>query len=537
MSSRSSFLRKIIYLVAIAVLLMPLFWLSQPATNAVRSAQGSPGGKLAQLRQHYHLSQAQLGQIDPTSVTIKLATLGMRGVAANILWAKATDFKMKKDWTNFGATLNQITKVQPNFINVWSNQAWNVSYNISVEFDDYRQRYRWVIKGLDFLKEGIKYNQRQPRLLWDMGWMTSQKIGKADESKQFRKLFAQDEDFRNTLPADMRDTCLDYKGRLDNWLVGKEWFERAIAMVDKGVSMMGKGPLIYRSSGPMCQMSYAEYLEKDGTFGEVAKEAWLTAANEWDRYGSEEIPTSFKNEKTLEPVVIRLGEEEMEEKTAKTLVEQLDAIQPGLREKIVAGKRANDLTASQRKALDTPPEKRTGKQFELAAQAEEAIKVTHDEVAHKTISSKHVEAKKLAKEATEHEQTAAYIRLYRNVVNFVYWRLRAQIEQTAELRAARQLVHQGDRAYSEGDLVAARNAYRQGLAGWRHVFDKVPSLVADQTTGEDLMEVIKRYRRILSQLDEPFPEKFILQDVIDARENRLAAPAKDETKAEGEGKR
>ena len=48
-SQKNSFLRKVVYLVAIAVLLMPLFWLSQPATNATKTAQGSPGGKLAQL--------------------------------------------------------------------------------------------------------------------------------------------------------------------------------------------------------------------------------------------------------------------------------------------------------------------------------------------------------------------------------------------------------------------------------------------------------------------------------------------------------
>ena len=328
---------------AIAVLLMPLFWLSQPATNAVKGVQGSPGGMLARLRDQYRLSQSQLGQIDPTSVTIKLATLGMRGVAANILWEKATDFKMKKDWTNLGATLNQITKVQPNFINVWSNQAWNLSYNVSVEFDDYRQRYRWVIKGIDFLKEGIRYNERQPRLLWDLGWIISEKIGKADESKQFRKLFKEDDDFHDRDPL--------YPGRplalRDNWLVGKEWFDRMIQMVDAGMSMLGKSPLIYRSSGPMCQMSYAEYLEKDGTFGEVAKGAWVGAGQEWQRYASEEIPTSFKDEKTQEPIVIRLGEEEMKQETARKLVAQLEAIQPGLREKIVAEKRAA-LTAPQR---------------------------------------------------------------------------------------------------------------------------------------------------------------------------------------------
>ncbi len=161
MTSRSSFVRKIVYLVAIAVLLMPLFWLSQPATTAAKGVQGSPGGVLAQLRDdpEHPLSQAQLGQIDPTSVTIKLATLGMRGIAANILWEKANDFKLKKDWANFGATLNQITKVQPNFVSIWLNQAWNVSYNISVQFDNYRERYRYVIKGCDFLKRGDQVQQ------------------------------------------------------------------------------------------------------------------------------------------------------------------------------------------------------------------------------------------------------------------------------------------------------------------------------------------------------------------------------------------
>lgn len=519
MTSRNSFVRKIIYLVAIAVLLMPLYRLSAPATSAVKGTPASPGGTLSQLRDKNHLSQAELGQVDPTSVTIKLATLGMRGVAANILWEKANDYKMKKDWTNLGATLNQITKVQPNFINVWSNQAWNLSYNVSVEFDDYRERYRWVIKGIDFLKEGIRYNERQPRLVWDMGWMISQKIGKADESKQFRKLFREDDDFHGDRALALRD----------NWLVGKEWYERAVDMVDKGIIMLGKSPLIYRSSGPMGQMSYAEALEKEGTFGEVAKDAWASAAKDWQRYGDEEIPTSFKDEKTDQPIVIRLNEQELHEDAAKKLVDELEALQPGLREKLVAEKR-EALTDSQREALDTPPEKRSGKQFELASQAEEATKVTHSEVARRITAEKRDEAKKIAKEAAEHEELASYIRRYREIVNFAYWRLRAKIEQSDDMLNARKLVYQGDRAYAEGSLEAARDAYQQGLLVWRKVLDEFPSLVADQTTGEDLIEVIKRYRRILSQIDEPFPEHFILQDILDAHQKQEAAPVKEEPK-------
>lgn len=512
MSSRSTFNRKINYLAAIALLLIPLFWLSQPATIATKETPGSPGGKLSRLRDDYQLSQSQIGEIDPTSVTVKLATLGLRGVAANILWEKANDYRMKKDWTNFGATLNQITKVQPNFINVWSNQAWNLSYNISVEFDDYRERYRWVMKGIDFLEEGTKYNERQPRLLWDMGWMISQKIGKADEKKQFRKLFKEDDDYHDRFD---RPTALR-----DNWLVGKEWYEKAVEMVDNlGVSMMGKSPLIYRSSAPMCQMSYAEGLETDGTFGEVAKAAWNEAAKYWQRYASEGISTSYRREDRLdEPVMIRLGDKELEEKTARDLLAQLDALQPGLREKIVAEKRAA-LTDSRREALDTPLEKRTGKQLQLASEAADAIAVTHNEVARRITGPKRKKALELAKKIAKHEQLATYVRRYRSIVNFDYWKKRAEIEQSQEMLNARKLIFQGDRAFSEGSLIAARDAYRDGMAEWRKVLDAHPELVSDQTLGEYLLEVIKRYRRILNQLDDPFPEKFILQDVLDAQRN------------------
>ncbi len=62
--------------------------------------------------------------------------------------------------------------------------------------------------------------------------MISEKIGKADESKQFRKLFKEDDDFHGIAPA----------GPRDNWLVGKEWFEQAVDMVDEGPDHDGQEP-------------------------------------------------------------------------------------------------------------------------------------------------------------------------------------------------------------------------------------------------------------------------------------------------------
>ena len=40
-----------------------------------------------------------------------------------------------------------------------------------------------------FLQEGEHYNTDNPQLLWDLGWFIGQKIGRADEYVQYRRLF------------------------------------------------------------------------------------------------------------------------------------------------------------------------------------------------------------------------------------------------------------------------------------------------------------------------------------------------------------
>jgi len=498
MNPRRSFFRKIGYLVAIAVLLVPLFWLGQPATEDVQGAKGSPGGKLAQAREACGLNQARLGEIDPASETLKLATLGMRGVAANILWEKANNYKKKKDWTNLSATLNQITKLQPNFISVWRFQAWNLSYNVSAEFDDYRERYRWVIKGIEFLKKGIKYNELSSKLLWDTGWFVSQKIGRSDEKKQFRRLFKADDDFHGSRPVDRRD----------NWLVGREWYLKAEELVDtKGVPIQGTSPLIFRSDASMCLMNYADALETDGTFGDKAKRAWIEAAESWRRYGTVEIPTSKGQ-------MIRLGDYEVFQEELKKLEAQLDALEPGLAEKIRKEKESV-LTDEEREAYDTPMAARTPEQHEMAARVAEALKVSYREIANRISGPNRKEAQEIAKRARKLEEESLMIRRYRSIVNYDYWALRAQVEQDDLTLAARKRIYEGDQAFAEGDLVTAKIAYDEGLAGWRQVLDKYPALIPDGITGDDLMVVIKRYHKILEQLDEPFPQPFVLQDILD----------------------
>jgi hypothetical protein len=262
MTERASFYRKIAYLVAIVVIAILMFWLSTPSTAT------KEGGPLAQLREEYQLGQSNFGDVDPASETMRFLTLGLRGVAVTLLWHQADEFKKKEDWTNLTATLNQLAKLQPNFVTFWKYQAWNVSYNVSVEFDDYRDRYYYVREGIKFLMDGEKYNRDNPQILSELGWFIGHKIGRADEKEQYRKLFKEDDDFH---PADRTPD------ERDNWLVAKNWYLRSIAAVDvKGKSLGKKSQRDLYSDPAKAQINYAEAIEDDGQF-DKAQRAWTLA--------------------------------------------------------------------------------------------------------------------------------------------------------------------------------------------------------------------------------------------------------------------
>jgi hypothetical protein len=502
MSERRSFYRKVAYGLAIAVLLFPLALLSSPAS------MNDQGGKLARLRNdpEHPLSQASLGQIDPASETMKLATLGLRGVAVNLLWEKANYYKKTEDWTNLTATLEQLAKLQPNFITFWKFQAWNLTYNVSVEFDDYRDRYSFVRRGIQFLKEGEKYNRDNPHLLWDLGWFIGQKIGRADEHVQYRRLFVKDDDFHPAdLPPDERD----------NWLVGKEYYLKGVDAVDnKGKSMGRKSPRIFYSSPAMSQMNYSEAIEEDGFF-DKARRGWIQAQQEWEDFGRLPIEHSTG-------VVLHLGDEEKLAAEVKKLQVELDAMAPGLREK-VAAERRSALAPAEQAALDTPPEKRTPAQMEMAYQVQEKIAVTDRQLAERIAKDDPAKAKQVLQLAGEIDRESLRLRYtinYKSDSNYDYWYTRAKLEQTPNALAAREAMFKASRTFRQGDPFGARKLYEDGFAKWRAVFDEFPMAIeSESSTGDDLIQYILQYRNVLDQMDEELSEAFPLWDVIERFDN------------------
>jgi len=481
-------------LVGIAVLLVPLSALSQPSDSA------SKGGKLARLREQYGLSQANLGEVDPTSEAMRLASLGLKNIAVTLLWDRANHYKKVEDWTNLSAVLEQMTKLQPNFYSVWDFQAHNLSYNISVEFDDYHDRYAWVMKGIEFLRQGISFNLREPRLLGRLGWFIGHKVGRADEKKQYRRLFKADEDFHE------RDRPGRTLPERDNWLVAREKCRAGQQVADAGAPLKTTA-LIYHSEPMMTAINYAKALEQDGTFGAAARDGWNLAIDEMRRFSVREIPTSWD-------VPIRLGMREAELARADRIATEMEQLLPGQFKALEETKQAA-LTPEQQAALAVPAIERTDAQAVDARTATELVTVDWPAVVGAAPADVRTRAKDLLRQWREAKETAEIIDRYRDIVNFNVWRATCEAEVTEPAIKAREAIWRAEREFENARLQPAKLAYEEAFQNWRQVLDASEVLRKDSIVMDDMVEVVDRYRKVLDQLDEEFPKPFILQDVID----------------------
>lgn len=511
MNENSSFHRKIIYIVLLAILLFPISQLGSPSTLE------DDGGKLAQLRQEYELGQSDLGEIDPASETIRMATLGLRGIAVSMLWSKANEFKKKEDWTNFRATLEQLAKLQPYFISFWKYQAWNLTYNVSVELDDIRDRFAYVLRGINFLKEGTKYNRDNPHLLAELGWFIGNKIGRADEHVEYRRLFKADDDFQNSF----HDGNPPPQEQRDNWLVSRGIYEQSISVVDDKKKSIGqKNPTTFFAAPAMSQINYAEAIEEDGVFQERARAAWRSAANLWRDYGNREMRSSRGS-------MIRLGDLTRWELEVRKLQSEFDALSLGVRAELVAEKRAK-LPAATLAAMGVPENLRSEQQRNLASEGEAQLQITIEEIADRVAVNnpdKAGEASRLANRIAEINDRIFLINNNRQVSNYEYWKTRTEFEQTADALRARELAYLGNQAFKEdADLLQARKLFEESFDLWAKVFEAFPTLDLDSTTGSDLMEYVEDYTKILQQLDlslgdEEVDKRFPLWDVVIANDN------------------
>ena len=103
---------------------------------------------------------------------------GFRGLIANFLWIRATDMQENEKYFEMVQLSDWITKLQPQIATVWQHLAWNMSYNISVKFNDPHDRWLWVQRGIKLLRDdGIRYNPHRTLLYHELAWHFQHKMG------------------------------------------------------------------------------------------------------------------------------------------------------------------------------------------------------------------------------------------------------------------------------------------------------------------------------------------------------------------------
>ncbi len=502
------FQNKIIYLGFIIVLLIPIYWLGNTA-NGFLERKRTPDANIEDLGND--LGKNLDGEINMAAETIRLGTFGLDGVAQMLLWQKADEYKKKKDWTKLAATLNQLIMLNPHLESVWRFQGWNLAYNVSVEHDNYEERYFWVKKGIKFLERGTEYNPRSIRVTWDVGWTTSQKISKSDERVFFRRLYRDDKDPNITDPPIRMS-------RRDSWLVGKWWYKQAESLhVEKGVDLETISPTLFFSYAPLAQAYYADNLEQDGNFiyagsasgnaggaSDGAQMAWNQFNSEWKGFGELSLNSAFG-----EPM--KLIEQEMQEELAEAKRKELDALDPGRYEYLVNIKRAR-LTQEERNALNIPLEARSADVQNIASAAEEKIKVSNDEWAQNLPMEKRQKGQQLAKELDAANNQAKLIRRYRLIVNYQYWDLRGELEKLPSIIEARKLAYEADKLYENNELREAVSNYDRAFALWVEVInseERFKNILQEDLFASDLRSMYDKYVLIRTQDDPNLREEDI----------------------------
>ena len=446
MNYLSNFWRKIIYAVGILLIFTAIYPYKLYLADQARKKD---------------LGEATIGEVDTGSFVLKLFLLGgFRGMAANVLWTRAIDFQKVQEWDKLKMTVDMITKLQPHFLSIWTFQSWNLTYNVSVEWDAPEDKYEWIKRGILFVQEGVKKNQKSPDLIWDTAWYYYHKLGFSDESIILRRLFRDDEDEsfkRSPLPPN--------NIYHDNFQLGHDWFEKAVRLVDEGETRQavgsaetvehvdapaqrkgGQGDLPFRSMPAHAQTRYAVGLEKESmkgieaTFGPRASEQWKRAFEEWLAFGTR--PYETFNEVRVDGKLTRM-------------------------------------------------------------------KVRLDDNA---ISNPLIHA-------TLHPNQQYWADRWADQMNYPYWKDRAAAEAEPDGTAARKLFYEGTKAYKSADFPLAVEKYREGLKIWDKLLERHQPYRRDDLNKKDTGLVVKRYARACQQSQVELPPDTPFLDLLKAFEN------------------
>lgn len=162
---------------------------------ALLFAAGQVQKTLNQGRAQLGLTQATpLENAPPLLAFTTVALGGFRGLISNYLWIRANDLQQSDKYFEAAQLASWITDLEPHFPQVWVFEAWNMTYNISIKFKDFPERWNWVDNGIKLLRDdGLRYNPNEIPIYQWLAWFFQHKIGQNldDANEYYKQLWAE----------------------------------------------------------------------------------------------------------------------------------------------------------------------------------------------------------------------------------------------------------------------------------------------------------------------------------------------------------
>ena len=132
-----------------------------------------------QLRVEEELTDTTvLKNAPPVVAFVSVALGGFRGLLADILFLRLQAMQEAENYFEMVQLSDCVVKLQPRMTGATAFLAWNMSYNISVTFTDCDDRWRWVQRGIELIRDdALVYNPGDPELYRELGWMYQHKLG------------------------------------------------------------------------------------------------------------------------------------------------------------------------------------------------------------------------------------------------------------------------------------------------------------------------------------------------------------------------
>lgn len=178
---KKAVMRKVTYFgVILGLFVVSMFWrgvfklpVGNPENAVTRDENGklvplSTGDRIARFPITYQaedleLRDRDLGDAEVAGALAQVSLVGVRGFIVTGLWNKTITAQKRGEYHEMERSALLLTKVQPHFITPWVFQAWNISYNVSVETDKLGDQYYYIARGISLLAEGDRANTRSHR--------------------------------------------------------------------------------------------------------------------------------------------------------------------------------------------------------------------------------------------------------------------------------------------------------------------------------------------------------------------------------------